>query len=89
MKTLISISLFCFILFTGCKDDDGGCLQMWKYTEWCETTSGCNIVGCETPHTATRRFNCDEVESISPGDVVLYQTEGCAKFYREYIERMD
>lgn len=87
MKNLIFIlSIF---LLVGCSSDDDLCLQTWKYSEWCETTDNCNIVGCETPTNGQRRFNCDELNGVSAGDIVTVRVDGCATFYRQYIIKID
>lgn len=80
------------LLILGCSrgNDSEPCRQTWKVMEYCTITSNCPVGGCgTTPTTAERTFDCDEVEGVQPGQTVLYKTESsCAKFYRQYLERI-
>ena len=72
-----------------CSDDDT-CFEKWEYSEYCTRTSDCPVVGCgETPQTSIRNFKCEEVDGISPGETVLIDDQGCAKFYRTYIKKVE
>lgn len=90
MKKILILSVFA-ILSCGSKDnDESNCMESWEVSEYCTRTPGCTVVACrETPSPPNvLRFKCSEVKDIKPGDVVLYKTVDCAKFYRKFIKKM-
>lgn len=87
MKSILLFALIFTII--SCSDDDSSCFENWKYSEWCETPTNCDIVGCQTPTNGQRRFECSEVSGVEPGDTVEVRTDGCVTFYRRYIEKID
>lgn len=86
MKKLILI--LAVFMFIGCSSDDV-CFEFWKVSEWCETPSNCNVVGCQTPDLTELRFKCSDLNGISEGDIVKVRQDGCATFYRMYIAKAE
>lgn len=92
MKKLLLLIPIIILSCSGSSDDDNKlCTETWQVMEYCTRTSNCPVGGCgETPFTLERTFKCDEVSGIKEGQTVLYKTESsCAKFYRQYIKKIN
>lgn len=91
MKKLILLTPL--ILFACSSSDDHDCTQKWEYKEYCKspsTTCGHCTTESNEPINS-REFKCEEVSGIKEGQEVYLseRDNGCIKFYRRYIKRLN